>query len=281
MRVDAERWLRDLPAELGRQRDLIAGLLREARSDSRIQLFVVGCSIGRGAADRLSDVDALIVVHEDAWSSVIADSEAIVRRAGVIVDLWQQVIQPASADARPIQHTFAQYASGVQLDLVVARARDRRHPGRDWVVLHDPHGTVLDHPRTTTATEEQVRQWMFNGLVHLSGCAKYLTRGSVWEAHLQLEEARADLWRLWCVAADVADPPFGLTAVLDDPRRPMPANIERTVAGLDRSATHAAALACVDLFIETWPRAIAAVAQDAEPPAFAAWVHEQLRSVPT
>jgi hypothetical protein len=57
--VDAERWLRDLPAELGPQRDVITGLLNEARKDARIRLFVVGCSIGRGAADALSDVDAL------------------------------------------------------------------------------------------------------------------------------------------------------------------------------------------------------------------------------
>ncbi|MGH2489885.1 MAG: hypothetical protein ACRDF9_00115 [Candidatus Limnocylindria bacterium] len=281
MRVDAERWLRDLPAELGPQRDLIEGLLREARADGRICLFVVGCSIGRGAADRLSDVDALLCVREDAWADVITESEAIVRRAGEIVDLWQQVIQPAALDARTFQHTFAQYASGVQLDLVVARARDRQARAGDWVVLHDPDDTATAQPRATTATEEQVRQWMYNGLVHLSGCAKYLARGSAWEAHLQLEEARVELWRLWSVAAGVADPQYGLTAVLDDPRRPMPANIEATVAGLDRTETHAAAIACVDLFIETWPRAIGAVARDGEPPALAAWVRDQLRSVPT
>jgi hypothetical protein len=279
--VDAEQWLRDLPAELGQQRDVIDGLLRDARNDPRIRLFVVGCSIGRGAADRLSDVDALLGVREDAWSDLITQSEAIVRRAGEIVDLWQQVIQPSALDARTFQHTFAQYASGVQLDLVVARARDRQTPGRDWIVLHDPDGTVSAEPRATTATEEQVRQWMYNGLVHLSGCAKYLARGSAWEAHLQLEEARAELWRLWAAAARVADAQYGLTAVLDDPRRPMPAKIERTVASLDLTSTHAAAIACVNLFIETWPRAIAAVAEDMEPPALAAWVRDQLSSVPT
>jgi hypothetical protein len=281
VRVDAERWLCDLPADLAPQRDLIEGLLREARNDARIRLFVVGCSIGRGAADRLSDVDARLGVREDAWSDVITESEAIVRRAGEIVDLWQQVIQPSALDARTFQHTFAQYASGVQLDLVVARAGDRQVPAPDWVALHDPDGTVLEQPRATTATEEQVRQWMYNGLVHLSGCAKYLARGSAWEAHLQLEEARAELWRLWSVAAGVADAQYGLTAVLDDPRRPMPTNIAATVAGLDLTAAHAAAIACLDLFVETWPHAIGAVARDREPPALAAWVRDQLRSVPT
>jgi len=241
----------------------------------------VGCSIGRGAADRLSDVDALLGVREDAWSDVITASEAIVRRAGDVVDLHQQIIQPAEPDARTFQHTFAQYASGVQLDLVVARARDRQTPARDWIVLHDPDGTATNDSRIATATAEQVRQWMFNGLVHLSGCAKYLARGSAWEAHLQLEEARAELWRLWAVAARVADPQYGLTAVLDDPRRPMPANIDATVASLGPRETHAAAVACVDLFIETWPRAIAVVGRDGGAPALAAWVRDQLRSVPT
>jgi hypothetical protein len=281
VRVDAERWLRDLPTDLGPQRDLIAAVLREARNDARIRLFVVGCSIGRGAADRLSDVDALLGVREDAWPDVITQSEALVRRAGTVVDLWQQVIQPAEPDARTFQHTFAQYASGVQLDLVVARARDRQKPAPDWIVLHDPDDTVAAEPRATAATETQVRQWMFNGLVHLSGCAKYLARGSAWEAHLQLEEARAELWRLWSVAAGIPDAQYGLTAVLDDPRRPMPANIDATVAGLGRAETLAAAMACVDLFIETWPRAIRAVARDGGPPALAAWVRDQLRSVPT
>jgi hypothetical protein len=281
VRVDAERWLRDLPAELEPQRNLINGLLREARADPRIRLFVVGCSIGRGAADRLSDVDALIGVDEEAWPAIVAESDAIVRRAGELVDLWQQIIQPAEPDARPFQHTFAQYASGAQLDLVVSRVRDRQVPARDWIVLHDPNGTVQDEPRATTATEEQVRQWMYNGLVHLGACAKYLTRGSAWEAHLQLEAARAELWRLWAVAARVPDPRYGLTAVLDDARRPMPATIEATVGSLERTKTRAAAIACVDLFIDTWPAAIAAVAGEVEPPALAAWVRDQLRSVPT
>lgn len=281
MRVDAERWLRDLPAELGPQRDIIAGLLREIRKDARIRLFVVGCSIGRGAADRLSDVDALVGVSEEAWSEMTTESETIVRRAGEVVDLWQQIIQPSEPDARTFQHTFAQYASGVQLDLVVARARDRQTPAHDWIVLHDPDSTVGGEPRARTATEEQVRQWMYNGLVHLGGSAKYLARGSAWEAHLQLEEARVELWRLWAAAEGVADAQYGLTAVLDDPRRPMPANIEATVAGLGQTETRAAAIACVDLFIGTWPRAISAVAADAEPPALAAWVRDQLRSVPT
>jgi predicted nucleotidyltransferase len=279
--VDAERWLRELPAELAPQRHLIAALLREARRDARLRLFVVGCSIGRGAADRLSDVDALIRVSEDGWSDVIAESAAIVRRAGQLVDLYQQVIHPSSPDARAYQHTFAQYASGAQLDLVVARARDRQVPRRDWIVLHDPDGAVQREPRTITPTEEQVRQWMYNGLVHLSACAKYLVRASAWEAHLQLEAARAELWRLWAVAAHVQDPEYGVTAVLDDARRPMPAKIDATVGGLDRSKTRAAAIACVDLLIDTWPSAIAAVTREVEPPALAAWVRDQLRSVPT
>lgn len=281
MRVDADRWLRDLPAELGPQRDLIAALLREARADERIRLFVVGCSIGRGAADRLSDVDCLIGVRDDAWDDVTAGSEAIVRRAGALVDLYQAIIQPPERDARAYQHTFAQYVSGAQLDLVIARARDRQTPGADWVVLHDPGQTVEDQPRSRTATEDQVRQWMYNALVHLNACAKYLTRGSAWEAHLQLEQSRAELWRLWAAAAGVADPQYGLTAVLDDPRRPMPAKIESTVAGLGLTDMQVAALACVDLLISTWPRAIAVVASDREPPALAAWVRDRLRSVPT
>ena len=64
MREHAERWLRSLPTELAPHRELMLGLMREAERDPGIRLLVVGCSIGRGNADELSDVDAMYAVTE-------------------------------------------------------------------------------------------------------------------------------------------------------------------------------------------------------------------------
>lgn len=282
MRADADRWLRSLPKELAPHREVMLGLLREAERDPGVRVLVVGCSLGRGAADELSDVDAMYAVEGSAWKEALHESAGVVRRVGDVIDMHQQLIDPANRELPPYQHTFAQYASGVQLDLVVALARERQAPRPDWVVLYDPDGRVVGEARSIAATEEHVRQWMHVALVHLSACAKYLTRGSLWEAHAQLDAARAELWRLWAVAERIADPQYGLTAVLDAPDAPMPENIEATVAGLDRRALRSAAMSCGELLVWTWPRAISAVATaDLAMPPLAEWVLRQLKDVAT
>ncbi|MEP6694708.1 MAG: hypothetical protein ABJB39_08700 [Chloroflexota bacterium] len=282
MRADAERWLRSLPKELAPHREVILGLMREAERDPGIRILVVGCSIGRGTADELSDVDAMYAVTPEAMRDAVRDSAAVVRRIGDVVDMHQQIIDPADRDLAAYQHTFAQYATGVQLDLVVAVARERQAPRPDWVVLYDPDGRIAGEAKATAATEAQVRAWMHVALVHLSACAKYLTRGSLWEASAQLEAARAELWRLWAAAERVPDPQYGLTAVLDAPDAPMPENIEATVAGLDRRALRSAAMSCGELLVWTWPRAISTVATaDLAMPPLAEWVLKQLRDVAT
>ena len=256
--------------------------MREAERDPGIRLLVVGCSLGRGNADELSDVDAMYAVTDAAWRDAIAESAAAVRRVGDVIDMHQQVIEPPDRGLPPYQHTFAQYASGVQLDLVVAIARDQHAPRPDWVVLYDPDERVIGEAKSIAATEAQVRQWMHAALVHLSSCAKYLTRGSLWEANAQLDAARGELWRLWAVAERIADPQYGLTAVLDAPDAPMPDNIEATVAGLDRRELRSAAMACGELLVWTWPRAISTVATaDLAMPPLAEWVLRQLRDVAT
>src|SRR5439155_766687 len=114
--------------------------LTTARDGDRIRVVVVGCSIGRGVGDELSDIDALIGVRVDAW-----------------------------------------------------------------------------------------------------------------------EAARADVWRIWAVAEGVPDAQYGVTAVFDDSRRPKPAGMSRTIASLEKRSLVAAAIACCDIAIEAWPRAMAAI----------------------
>jgi hypothetical protein len=282
VRDDAERWLRSLPKELAPHREVMRALMREAERDPAIRVLVVGCSIGRGAADELSDVDAMYAVVDTAWRDALRESAGLVRRVGDVVDMHQQIIEPANRELPPYQHTFAQYTSGVQLDLVVAIARDQQAPRPDWIVLYDPDGRIVGEAKAGAATDEQVRRWMHVALVHLSACAKYLTRGSLWEANAQLDAARAELWRLWAVAERIAEPQYGLTAVLDAPDAPMPDNIEATVAGLDRRALRSAAMSCGEILVWTWPRAISAVATaDLAMPPLAEWVLKQLRDVAT
>jgi hypothetical protein len=224
----------------------------------------------------------MYAVVDNAWPDALRESAGVVRRIGDVVDMYQQVIEPPDRAVFPYQHTFAQYASGVQLDLVVAVARDQQAPRPDWIVLYDPDGRVSGDAKPTVATEAQVRQWMYVALVHLSACAKYLTRGSLWEAQAQLDATRTELWRLWAVAERIPDPQYGLTAVLDAPDAPMPESIEATVATLDRRALRSAAMSCGELLVWTWPRAISNVTTaDLAMPPLAEWVLKQLSDVAT
>ena len=74
---------------------------------------------------------------------------------------------------------------------------------------------------------------------------KYLRRGSLWEAHNRLHEARHHIWALWAAATGALYPWHGMSQVLDHDPRNLPPGIESTVAGLDtadlRRATRASA----------------------------------------
>jgi hypothetical protein len=119
---------------------------------------------------------------------------------------------------------------------------------------------------------------MFDAFVHLSGCAKYIARGSPWEVLESLHRARTELWRLWAAAQRVPDPQYGLTAVLDSPPTPLPDDIDKTVASLDREQLLRAAITCCELLLRVWPSAISAVSDRALPaPTVAGEVRRQLR----
>src|SRR5206468_8183588 len=139
--------------------------------------------LGMGSTVDPSATDTMYAVADTAWRDAVSESAGDVRRVGDVIDMHQQIIEPANRQLAPYQHTFAQYASAVQLDLVVAVARDRQAPRPDWIVLYDPDERIVGEAKATTATAEQVRRWMHVALVHLSACAKYLTRGSLWEAN--------------------------------------------------------------------------------------------------
>jgi hypothetical protein len=279
--LDPFAWLRSLSATIGTQRTAIEAFLATAQGDDRIRVLVVGCSIGRGAADRLSDIDALIGVRPDAWASALTDSRGWVESAGPVIDLHQLLLPDGAPEARQYQHTYAQYANGVELDLVVSRAGDDWHRRADWLVLYDPDGRVPTEVTRSAQTPDEVRRWGYAALTRLSAVAKYATRSALWEAHLCLELARADLWRMWAVAEGVADAQYGVIAVFDDPRRPVPTSMARTVAPLDAAALVAAARECCDLLTATWPRAMRTLDAAGDAPPLAAYVRARLRKVTT
>lgn len=265
-------WLSTLGPELARQREAIAGLLDLCEDSALVASFSVGCSLGRGAADALSDVDAALGVHAARGPAgareVRAVEEAVVAllpRLGPVVDCLRD--ESDTGDFL-IRRVFVQFADRLQLDLaVIAEEEVRRGAAApDFVSLHwsgdRPDGTRGRPAHEVTAA--QVREWAFLGWRALLDADKYLRRGSLWEAHQRLHDVRDRVWALWATARGAAYPWHGLSQVLDHDPDVLPPGVEATVAGLDATALRRAVAACVDVLEEC--SAAAAESRDADLP---------------
>lgn len=248
-------WLAALPAELHRQQRVMAELVKFCEATPQVTSFLVGCSLGRGAADALSDIDSAMGIgaeRGDAGAAAIGEVEALVADAlpGIspVIDMLRHRYGPAG---RLIRRIFAQFADGAQLDLtVMADAELRQRGGRpDFVVLYQRGEPPLSGTPTDayTVTGEQVREWAFLGWCALIDLDKYLRRGSLWEAHHRLNDARQQIWALWAAATGAMYPWHGLSQVLDNDPGNLPPGVEATVAGLDRAGLRSAAIASAEL----------------------------------
>ena len=180
---------------------------------------------------------------------------------------------------RPHRRLFVQYADGRQIDLVVqpAGALLGRVPGA--VVLYDPDGRLAQERfvAVARATDDDLRTWEVLGWESLANVAKYLERGSAWEALARLNEARDLALRLWAAAEDVPYPLFGLTSLLDVDPPSLPDDLDATAARAALPELAIAARACADLFRAASARARARLgATEAESP-MATWVIDRLR----
>jgi hypothetical protein len=240
MSADGRAWVEQLPAELEGQRALLRGLLPECESNDSVRWLVIACSLGRGAADRLSDLDMGMGVADEHFDEAILDVRRTVDGLGELVDSYHHQLPGLTMSHERI---FAQYADRCQVDLVVlpASAYESVGPIRDEVVLYDPDNRLARTFEQAAVTPEQVREWAFGGWCALADLGKYLRRGSPWEALQRLTEAQGQLWRLWAAVRGVPNPQFGLTSLLDFAPGQIPAEMESTVSDLSPGRLLAAA----------------------------------------
>jgi hypothetical protein len=291
--TSGREWLASLPAELAAQRRVMAGLVDFCAATPLVTSLSVGCSLGRGAADALSDIDAALGLATEcgeAGAGPVLGMEsavtALLPSLGPVVDVLRHRAGPADKFARRI---FAQFADGTQLDLaIIAEGEVRRGDAApDFVSLYraanQPEaglpGPLHPAPRADAVTGDQVREWAFLGWCALIDADKYLRRGSLWEAHNRLHEARHRIWALWAAATGAIYPWHGLCQVLDHDPRHLPPGIELTVAGLDHADLRRAAQASVSVL--THVSAAAAERCPAElPAAMAGYVTRALSPAP-
>jgi hypothetical protein len=248
--MEGRAWLAALPEELAAQRRVLTGLVDRCEAWPLAMSLLVGCSLGRGAADALSDIDAALGIDAppgEVGAERVGIMEATVVASlpelGVLVDVLRHPTGPARQHVRRI---FAQFADGTQLDLAVVadaeiEARRRAGGAPDFVSLYQADSAPPDPrmpadgepPDAYAVTGDQVREWAFLGWIALIDADKYLRRGSVWEAHSRLQEARHHIWALWAAAQGAMYPWHGLSQVLDHDPADLPPGIESTVADLD------------------------------------------------
>lgn len=261
--VEGREWLAALPTELVVQRDLLTQLVDLCVATPRASSLSVGCSLGRGAGDALSDVDVALGV-DTARGDPGADLVMSVERAVVaavcdgdfVVDVLRDQVGPPN---RCIRRVFAQFCNGLQLDLaIMAETEVRRGPAApDFVSLYRSsapaearNGTdspeVARFPSADTVTPDQIYEWTFLGWCALADVDKYLHRRSLWEAHNRLHEARGRVWALWAAANSATYPWHGLSQVLDQDPQLLPPGIEATVARLEHADLHRAAHATAE-----------------------------------
>ena len=223
-------WIDDLPPELAGQRALLRGLLALCEADDRISWLVIGCSLARGAGDRLSDLDMAMGIRDEDFEAARPDIRRAVDGLGELVESYYHQL-PGLTQAH--ERIFAQFADRSQVDLVLFPASVPGGSVPNVVALYDPDDRVVIAGERKPVTSGQIREWAFGGWCALADLGKYLRRGSTWEALARLNEARAQLWQLWAATLDVPDPQYGLTSILDFAPGQVPASFEGTVADLD------------------------------------------------
>jgi hypothetical protein len=266
-----------MPAGVSAQRELLSYLLDAAQADPAIRWIELGGSLARDAGDELSDIDAGVGIADTQWPTAITAVRDVITRAGPVADQFQQPF--GAKEGRSGWHLFTLYASGLQLSLVVVPATWRPGLPPLAIALYDIDGQLAPAwlPDAASTTAETAREWACLAWLALGELAKYLDRGSGWEARSRLEEARNLAWQLWALGIGAIYPAFGLTSVLDTAGHAVPAGMDRTTAGLDIPSLRAAAATLAGVLDEVMPRARAAVPFD--PPAgLRTWARARLGS---
>ncbi len=233
---DPRDWIRGLPRAVALQAAALLRLLDAVEADQRVRAFSLAGSVARGQADEFSDLDTRLWVADDEFDSMLADLPSLARTVGVQLDVLFET--PGSP------FLFIQYVDGVQLELLAVRASDVNEGVSSHLVLLDRDGLLADAPEQ--APPWGLGLWLGWAWMRLFDLDKYLRRGQVWRAFIQLQEVRNLLLRHHAAAAGIPEPELGLTTILNV-NGSLPARLEETVAELNAADLRRAASVCAEL----------------------------------
>lgn len=208
--------------------ELVERLRHWAEEQPWIDWVELGGSLGRGAGDAWSDIDAgLGVVGEPAGrpAETIAAVSGFAPVAGTLIQSWQTG-----------SHCIVAYRDGRQLSLVVAPADFRAGRPPESRVLLDRSGRLAEPlpPDRWRPDADTQREWVFLAWVAIGDAARHAVRDHRWRSLRSLAEGRDLVWQLWAADAEVAFPAFGAVSV-ENAGLPAPPGLEAThPATLDR-----------------------------------------------
>jgi hypothetical protein len=204
-------------------RALVAALSDWARNTDWVDWVEIGGSIGRGAGDELSDVDAGIGVHAlaDHPGRIDDARDAIAKFAPVAAALTQPM-----GDAT---HLICVYEDGRQISLVVFDEEVRTGLPPQAVATVDKSGRLSRELGQTRwdADEATVREWTFLAWIAIGDAARHRLRDHPWRALKALTDARDHLWQLWAHTHGLPFPMFGAVTV-ENADADLPPGIEAT-----------------------------------------------------
>jgi hypothetical protein len=220
-------------------RALVTALSDWARATEWVDWVEIGGSLGRGAGDELSDVDAGIGVH------ALAEHPGRIDEARDAVTGFAPVAATLDQPMGDATHLVCVYEDGRQLSLVVFDENVRTGLPPQAIATVDKSGRLsreLDQNRWD-ADAATVREWTFLAWIAIGDAARHRLRDHPWRALKALTEARDHLWRLWAHTHGLPFPGFGAVTV-ENADMDLPPGIEATHPNdLSPKAVHAALLA--------------------------------------
>lgn len=188
----------------------LVGLLRDwVEATTWCEWLELAGSLGRGAGDELSDVDAGLGFNDTLpYEAGRAETFAAIQ---TLAPVAEAIIQPYGEG---FDHLIVQYEDGRQLSLVLFPPRDRGVPPGSLAVF-DRSGQPRppSTPSMLTADADRLREWAFLAWWSLGDVAKHAGRGKPWRALTALDDARGHVWQLYAAALGVDYPGFGAVSV--------------------------------------------------------------------
>jgi hypothetical protein len=189
----------------------------------------IGGSLGRGAGDALSDVDAGIGVREPGEDQTGQVSEDRIAEARSAAASFAPIAATLTQRLGGATHLICAYEDGRQLSLVVFDADVRTGLPPQAIATVDKSGrlsTPLDRTRWD-ADAATVREWTFLAWTAVGDAARHRLRDRPWRALKALTEARDRLWQLRARELGLVFPMFGAVTVENADAAP-PLGIEET-----------------------------------------------------